>query len=239
MKNKRVLYIFLTLFFIVTIVLLSSVLFSVNGAFISPVGDVTDIDQQKVQEQLDACIGKNIFFIDEKAVIEDIEKENPYIKAINIERIFPSTIKLHFTRRKELFEMEKDGTYFVMDSEAKVLRTGEQCSGLALLDIDYSDGAQVSDILSSNDISDALLMYNAFTMLTAEQRQYDESLFNAYFERVYKESNDNINLVTNYGCEICLVNFKIKTAEKLYTAFLILDGFDDQQRATENIRITE
>lgn len=234
MKNKRVLYIFLTLFFIVTLVLLSSVLFSVSNTALSPIGEINQLDNQKIQQKLNLLTGKNIFLVDENKVIRELEKENPYINVINIERVFPSSVILHYYERKELFEIETSGGNFaVIDKKGKVLKLSEQSSGLLRLDFSYNN-INISDIISDEDTLSALEVYKVFTMLTKDNRIFDEKLFNDYFAKIYKESNNIINLKTHYGGEICLPVNNINP-ENLFVLMQAFEELDEADRASKKI----
>lgn len=231
MKNKRVLYIFLTFFIIVVIVLLSSVLFSVNEAVLAPKQQSVMVSSDSVQSEFSALIGKNIFFLDLGGAIADIEKNNPYIKVINIERIFPSTVKLHYRERKEVFCLKVASGFAALDSEGKVLDIRSAQDNI-LIDIDYSNyNPAVSDFIEDENILSILSLYNAFKSMTSEEKIYDEVLFKGYFEKVYKNVANNLCIKTDFGGEIEIVDYRQQLYSKLYVGLqLFLNELNDQQR---------
>lgn len=236
MKNKRILYIFLAFFVIVAIALLSSALFSVNNAVLSPYGDCPDIDEANAEAQLKTIYGKNIFFINETETIENIEKSNPYIKVINIERVFPSTVKLHYHQRKEVFCLEVYSGYAVIDGEGKVLDIRAQPLGGVLIDIDFTYlKPQVSDFIQDESVLNILGLFEAFRGITNPQKTYDEQLFKSYFDKVYLASAQNLVVVTVFGGEIEIVNYKSDLFRKLYIA---LDFFDSRLDDVERSSVT-
>ncbi len=237
MKNRRVLYIFLALFFIVSAVLLSSVLFSIKSALLSPAGDTSLIDSANVKLELDKIINKNIFFIDEKSIINAVEKDNPYIEVINIERIFPSEVKLHYTGRKELYELKTGDSYAVIDAKGKTLKICETPQGFTKLEFDYGN-LSVCDVLTDKNTKDALSVFAAFTTIAEDGRVYDSALFNAYFQSVHKESAEVINLKTRAGAEFYITDFKNQTAQKVFQALYIFENeLDEGERAAKKVYI--
>ncbi|MDD4002901.1 MAG: FtsQ-type POTRA domain-containing protein [Clostridia bacterium] len=232
MKNKRVLYIFLAFFIIVVIVLLSSVLFSVNDAVLAPKQQSVMVDSNNVQSEFSNLIGKNIFFIDVAQITDGIEKNNPYIKVINIERIFPSTVKLHYRERKEVFCLKVGSGFAALDSEGKVLDIRSAQDNI-LIDIDYSSyNPAVSDFIEDENILSILSLYDAFKSMTSEGKNYDEILFKGYFEKVYSSSSgNNLCINTNFGGEIEIIDFRQQLYSKLYVGLqLFLDELSDLER---------
>ncbi len=63
-----------------------------------------------------------IFNVNKNEIEEKLEKENPYLKVINIETVFPDKIVIHCAQREELFAIKiSDSLYYVCDDELKVL----------------------------------------------------------------------------------------------------------------------
>lgn len=239
MKNKRVLYIFLILLIIVIIVLLSSVLFCINSATLSFTGTAIQTDTQKIQNELNSkAFNQNIFLINENKIISEIEKENPYIKVINIERIFPSSLKLHYTERKELYQLElNDNSYAVLDCYGKVLRISESITENVSLDFDYVN-VNISDFLTDENIILATNVYKAFTMITEDEKQYNQELFKAYFKNI-SINNNVINLKTVFGAVISFEYDNNNLANLIYQGLEILESLNDLQRQTEIIYIEQ
>jgi hypothetical protein len=236
MKNKRVLYIFLALFFIVGAVLLSSALFSVNSVLLSPESETTLLDGEKLQAETRAFIGKNIFFLDEENITAKLEEDNPYIKVINIERVFPSIVKVHYWQRKPLFEIRVEQGFAIIDSDGKVLEISQTSKNLTRLESEYSGSIAAGSFITDESVEDAALLYKAFSMITEDERMYDESLFNAYFISVKKESPGVMNLKTRAGAVLRISDYKTETAQKIYYGLYIFEEeLDDYERATQTI----
>lgn len=227
MKNKRVLYIFLTLFILVSAALLSSVLFAVKRTSLALAGDCSRLDSSQIKALLDQSIGKNIFLIDEGALTEELEREQPYIRVINIERIFPSELKLHFSERQPLFDIKlSGGRYAVADCHKKVLEVRDAPSGGVLLDMELED-AVPCQTLSGQAIDAAALLFDAFYGLTEGDLFYDEFLFKSYFKKIGVSGN-TLLIETRLGAKIEILNYKKDDSEdnltsKAYFALKVLD----------------
>lgn len=63
-----------------------------------------------------------IFSVNKKQIINNIEKNNSYIKVVNIETVFPNNLIIHVAEREELFAIKiSDNLYYICDSDLKVL----------------------------------------------------------------------------------------------------------------------
>ena len=55
-----------------------------------------------------------------------MESQNPYLKVINIETVFPNKLILHCAEREELFCIKgRDDLYYICDEELKILDVRE------------------------------------------------------------------------------------------------------------------
>ena len=62
-----------------------------------------------------------IFFVREKKVESLLKAKFPYVREIELERDYPSTVNIVITEEKPEFYFEYDGEYFVITSEMKIL----------------------------------------------------------------------------------------------------------------------
>lgn len=63
-----------------------------------------------------------IFSVNKKEIIKNLEKENSYLKVVNIETVFPNNLIVHVAEREELFAIKiGDNLFYICDSELKVL----------------------------------------------------------------------------------------------------------------------
>ncbi len=62
-----------------------------------------------------------IFAVNKKEIIQNLEKNNSYLKVINIETVFPNTLVVHCAEREMLYCIVNDGIYYYCDEELKLL----------------------------------------------------------------------------------------------------------------------
>jgi hypothetical protein len=72
---------------------------------------------EKTENRLKNYNGKNLVFVNEAKLIEEIESESPYIKVIDVEKKFPNKISVTVEERKECYSVAVDGSYYILDSE--------------------------------------------------------------------------------------------------------------------------
>ncbi len=159
MKYKRLIIILGSLFsLIVLCTILSFTLFKVNKIefdFENSTSIFASIEKQtEVIKSADINTKIPIFTLNKKYIKNNLESNNPYLKVINIETVFPNKLILHCAEREELFCIKsRDNLYFICDEELKILNIQQSYSNLqtnAVLvnDVDIlNTGASVGDFL--------------------------------------------------------------------------------------------
>jgi len=128
MRNKKLIILFSILAFVTLLVVLSSVIFSVQNVYASCYNDDN--------EQLDGIIaskevngisrGKSMFMLSEKKVIAEIEKNRSDVRVVNIERKFPNQVYINYVRIFEYLAFETDSSVLYASNECKILSVGEK-----------------------------------------------------------------------------------------------------------------
>ncbi len=79
--------------------------------------------------------GTSIFAVNKKTISSVLEKNNPYLKIINIETVFPNKIVIHCAERESTYAVKaNDKKYFICDAEFKVLSISDDYyTGQAIL----------------------------------------------------------------------------------------------------------
>lgn len=129
MPSKRIIIIFSVLVGLMIIVILACTLFNLKKVELSFENTAasecfkTDKQQQELHDYAMRYQGKNLLFLSERKMAEDVSSVSPYILAIDVERVFPNKVILHVSGREEMFiiKLSEDG-YFVCDSMGVVLR---------------------------------------------------------------------------------------------------------------------
>lgn len=127
MKRKKTLVLFLILCFLTVLIVVGSVLFSVNTIMGYCYNDTDPALTRRVVDASSSKLktGTNIFLINEKEIINQIESEIANVKVVNIERKFPSSVYINFYRIKEYFAVKYDGVYLYISNDCKILRKTE------------------------------------------------------------------------------------------------------------------
>lgn len=112
---------------IITLVVLMFTLFGLNNVSLQFQNNTELFSENSVQSKIinDGEFKKNscVLFINKDKYIAKIEKENPYLKIINIETVFPNNLIIHCAEREEVFAIEvSERKYFICDEDFKVLK---------------------------------------------------------------------------------------------------------------------
>lgn len=132
---------------LLTIVILIFTLFSLKNIKLDFRSETLNLSGTEIKNEIINSIpqGGSVLFKNKKQIIENLEKNFPYIKVINVETKFPSTFILHIAEREELFALKcADGT-LILDGDLKVLKlekdfvsTTSNAIELDVLSLDYS-----------------------------------------------------------------------------------------------------
>ena len=125
-KNKKLI---ISLSVVLGIVLLLIILYftvftlkSVEVDFRNESHIYSEESKQSIAEDSIIKKGSSIFTLSKKTITKTLEKNNPYLKIINIETVFPSKIIIHCAEREETYAVRANDTkYFICDAEFKVL----------------------------------------------------------------------------------------------------------------------
>jgi len=148
MKYKKTLIILSSVFGAVLLLfILSFTLFRVHNIKLNFKNQTTIYASEERQEAVinSANISRSapIFSINKKLAIETLEKENSYLKVVNIETVFPNTLIIHCAEREELFCVKiGENLYYYLDEDLKILR----------LDTSYSSSQTNAVLLSGVEV---------------------------------------------------------------------------------------
>lgn len=128
MKYKKLLIILSSVFGAVLLLfILSFTLFRVHNVKLNFKNETTIYASEERQEAVinSGQISRSapIFAINKKAIVENLERENSYLKVVNIETVFPNTLIIHCAEREELFSVKiGENLYYYVDEDLKILR---------------------------------------------------------------------------------------------------------------------
>ena len=125
MKTRRLVIIFAALMFVLLLVVLGSVIFSVKNVNAHCFNDTSAELVQSVADSGGDMRGSNIFLMSAKKHAARIDGEVEGIKVINIERKFPNSVWIHFVKIVPIFAVQcEDGSYISVDNDLTVCETG-------------------------------------------------------------------------------------------------------------------
>lgn len=219
MKKKWIIALSVVGVAIITIVILSFTLFTVQSISIDYRTSLEyEYDDDEIITASKLPIGKNIMFLKKQTYIDNIEKAYPYLEVINIETSFPSKLIIHVRERQPFYAVQTEGGYLLLDSSLKVLEKVEEFSSTQtnaiLLPFDF--GGEEGDFLSLDYLTD---FYDAI-LLNSKTREDGLATFKQieYFEsenEVYHNQEKGLKITLHSGREVYLHNASYGLAYKL------------------------
>lgn len=128
-KHKKLtICICVLLLLIITIVILVFTLFSLKDVELELKTQTLNLTQD-VQDEIVSKTLENkqtVLFMNKQAIQDDLEKQFPYLKIVNIETKFPNKLVVHCTEREELFAVVSNGKTYFLDEDLKILRVSSE-----------------------------------------------------------------------------------------------------------------
>lgn len=123
-KRNKKLIIFIIVASLTLLLVASSVFFSAQN-FTAYCYNATDSGMDvKVSTFVKSELqNTNIFVINEQKLTHKLEKEYPSIKVVNVERIFPNSVKINYKIIKPYVSVTKNGITYYLSSDSKVLQS--------------------------------------------------------------------------------------------------------------------
>ena len=127
MRNRKLIVLFSILAFLTLLVVLSSVIFSVQDVYASCYNDENEAYDSAIasQEVNGISKGKSIFLLNEQKAIEMIEANYSDVKVINIERKFPNQIYINYVRIFPYVALETDDCVLYASNTGCLLYTSD------------------------------------------------------------------------------------------------------------------
>lgn len=149
--KKRTIVLFACLIIVCILLVLNGTLFIVRDV------EVLDWEIGAIQDEniveLSGVKDKNIFTVSESIVAENIEKAMPRYKVLNVERKFPSAIKIVILERVPIIAVKTtDNAYAVIDREGRVI---EKNDNLEKYDYDLTilEGVTLGKVVAGENLS--------------------------------------------------------------------------------------
>lgn len=233
MKNKR-LAIFLIIFvFLAVFVVLSSTIFSlrkVEVRFMSSTNVLTNTEEAMI-ESGQFRYGENMFLLSKRTYTSNLEKNNPYLKVVNLETIFPNKLIINAVERNECYVIKlSNNKYAVVDEEMKVLK---------ILDVYQNTNSNAIQVFNSGLAEQSVEAGDFFTL----EDDYFKVLFDSFREwkisyadvkakitsiELNYQKEDQLLIVMRSGVKILVQKSKHQLSDKLNLAFSFYDQTTDK-----------
>lgn len=219
MKNKRLTIILIIFTVFVLVICLTSALFMLNSVSVNFLSTATIFvnRQQDIIDSGQFDYGKNVLFLNKKKYIQNLELNNPYLKVINIETIFPNKLKINCIERAQLFYVEYGENIFALDEDFKVLDK---------LNYNYEDLINI-DISCGNELVIGQVCYeimNIYKQLSTILKEWniDVDYLKSKIKSV-KISNNILKIRCRDKKDIIIKNWFENASEKSNIAFSVYE----------------
>lgn len=249
MKKKWIIALSVIVAVILLIVILSFTVFSLKSVTLdyrTSKENITATDEEII-ESADIDLGGSVFFRNKQYYIDNIERENPFVKVINIETVFPSSYVIHIAERQKVFAVEHNRQYYIVDEDYKVLEiynSEEQTdaillNGLEISGTSYAVG-EFLEVENSQPIYSAL--YENNRPLNEQKAMIENITFTSIYDKNIGESQPAIELKFFSGQTFRIINSSYGLR---YKVALMLDVFSqiyefiDDPNDEENNKVDE
>lgn len=184
MRNKKLIVIFCILMFIALIVILDSVIFSVEKVTAYCHNDIDNVVEedgtslsQKVITAANVKKGRSIFLLNKDEIAENVENALANVKVINIEKKIPNRITIHYATIKPTFNVKFNGGYYICSNEGIVLEIcDEKRVGLIDLIADVGDDLTEGQMLDCQNLQSIVAIMDALDRLGYDSDNSEERI---------------------------------------------------------------
>ena len=230
MKNKRLIIILAVLSLCTVVVVLTSTLFtmkSVSLHWLTETYMFKNIDASTIIDSATMPYNESIFMVNKNKIIDELEKENPYLKVVSIETKFPNKLVVHIAERSEFFAIKlSDSEYAIVDGECKVLKMVTEAyfsndvsaANPIKVTVDNfnlsKDAFVVGEVLRSNRIVDIIQNVAYSLRETDHDATTSKGIFDSVTIEVKGERADAV-IKTKWGLYINITDVDSSTTDKL------------------------
>lgn len=204
--KRRTIVLFACLIIVCILLVLNGTLFIVRNVELYD-WESGEISDERMVE-LSGVKDKNIFTVSESIVAENIERSMPQYKVVNVERVFPSGIKIVVLKRLPIIAVKMTGeTYAIIDREGNVIEKSTVLQKESY-DLTVLEGVTLGNVIAGEslpvtDTAFARILQIITTFETTGDNGYVGENFCKTISRI-KFSGDNVDLET---CEGMVMKF--------------------------------
>lgn len=244
--KKRLLIVFSIFIAAVVLILLGSAVFRLESAEISLYGEngeeIVDTSGLDPAELIADFAGKSILFLPESSLADNIHSKTQFSawQVVGVEKYFPNKIRIHLTRRLQVFTLIKDGARYAVDVNGYVISLIE---GVPAGCVDISSFAPaLNDVKIASKLSfktqEAEADFELIKIMTNTvwRLNYDfEEIYKLI--GVYKLEGGELTLFTQTGAKIVIKDAGENLETKLSRAYGVYSD-PEKDMTGENIVIT-
>ncbi|MBE7080938.1 MAG: FtsQ-type POTRA domain-containing protein [Clostridiales bacterium] len=180
---------------------------------------VSSYDVHTAESILNNYKGKNILFLDEQDVIDDL-KSMTYLEVQSVEKKYPNVLSVNITERRETYKMTFNDKTYILDENGVALNdSGEIKQGVSVIDLDFITFRNNPNLTSKIEVTDVVLGQKIKTTS-------DETVFKSL--EIAKQFGlfDCVKSVTIEDCSggEYDVSFETHTGVKIYIIDILVDG---------------
>ena len=246
-KNKTLAVVLCVVFALVLVVALGHSIFSVGQVELvahTTTNHLSSLNESTVLSSSKLNKGKSVFLLDRQDYIDNLERNQPYIKVLALEVAWPNTVKFHFAEREELFAIAlNDDAYVYVDEDFKVLRVvnsgfvSTQQNPILVGNVLDVDSAQINagDFLDKDKFFDYLGLSEAYKALGYTIGDMRSMLNNVSVAT--NTDGDLLSINTYLGVKINILNAGYYTSQKVDLAYQMLETLTAAERSKGTIYV--
>ncbi len=121
MRTKKFAVIIVAIVFVLVVLFSCIALFAVKEVNVNYAVDSSS-DTQKMQDELDEFLGKNLMFLDEQDVVDSLS-DFYNMEVVSVSKNYPNVLEVEIKERVEVYEIVSGETVYVTTDNGYVLRT--------------------------------------------------------------------------------------------------------------------
>lgn len=238
-KNKTLAIILSVLFVFALVIALGQGVFRVGKIELqahTTTNYLSSLNEEIVLENSQLNKGRSVFLLNRDEYSKNLEAQQPYIKVLSIEVVWPNTVKFHYSERQELYCVAlDDGRFAYLDADFKVLKLVETAFSsnqqnpilIAPNAPIVSESVVAGMFLDKSLFSDSVNLYAAYDAMG-----YSVSQMKSMVKQIYTQETENghtLVMETFLGVKIQILNSAYYTEGKVGLAYERMEKLDASQ----------
>lgn len=235
-KNTKIAIAVIVLAVLTLIIVLASTVFAVGSVrliwYNTPNGTLASLTNENILKS-SGVQGNSVFLLDRDKAIENIEKEYPRLRVIDIEICWPNIMNVHAIERQEVYAVRIGDKYAITDEYLKILDivptyTSTNINPVVLEIPDLDDNYQKGDTIEHEYFETFVGVYNGFIAMGRDLTDMRALCASMSY------TNAHLTITTHFGVTIILDNPTQNTQEKMSFAIGVFDklGTEDYGHGT-------